>query len=55
MTQPLVDVSQHDCPHCTRLVCGGWEDCPGYLRALVDRLEDEQRELVAAGERRWSR
>lgn len=33
------DVSEHDCPHCTRLICDDWSTCPGYLRDLCDRLE----------------
>lgn len=35
----LVDVSQHECPSCTQLVCNDWRTCPGYLRELVGRLD----------------
>lgn len=39
MTVALVDVSQHDCPSCTQLVCRDWRTCPGYLRELCARLD----------------
>jgi hypothetical protein len=43
MTVALVDVTQHACPSCTRLVCRDWRTCPGYLRDLIARLEPADR------------
>lgn len=45
---PLVDVSVHDCPSCTRLVCNDWRTCPGYLRELVDRIDADDAERPVA-------
>lgn len=39
----FTDVSVHECPYCTRLICDDWSTCPGYLRMLCDRLEHDNK------------
>lgn len=40
----FTNVTDLDCPHCNRLICGDWQTCPGYLRELVARLEQQPAE-----------
>lgn len=39
--QQFTNVTNLECSSCNRLICGDWRTCPGYLRDLLDRLDDQ--------------